>query len=45
MVATVLGVLILGERLPAAGWIGCVLIIIALAMLGLMENRRREVRA
>ena len=45
VVATVLGVLILGERLPVAGWIGCVLIIIALAMLGLMENRRREVRA
>ena len=45
VVATVLGVLILGERLPAAGWIGCVLIIIALAMLGLMENRRREVHA
>lgn len=45
VVATVLGVLILGERLPFAGWIGCVLIIIALAMLGLMENRRREVMA
>ena len=44
VVATILGVLILGERLPVAGWIGCVLIIIALAMLGLMENRRREAR-
>lgn len=45
VVATILGVLILGERLPAAGWIGCALIIVALGILGLMENRRKEVVA
>ena len=42
VVATILGVLLLGERLPVAGWIGCILIIIALAMLGLLGNRRLE---
>lgn len=46
VVATILGVVILGERLPVAGWVGCALIILALALLGIMENRRpKEVSA
>ena len=42
-VATVLGVLILGETLGMAGWIGCLLVIGALALLGVVENRRPAV--
>ncbi len=42
VVATILGVAVLGERLPVAGWIGCVLIIIALALLGIVGGRRTE---
>ena len=42
-VATVLGVLILGETLGTAGWIGCLLVIGALALLGVVENRRPAV--
>lgn len=42
-VATVLGVLVLGESLGAAGWIGCLLVIGALALLGVVENRRPAV--
>ena len=39
-VATLLGVLVLGETLGAVGWIGCLLVLAALALLGIAENRR-----
>jgi DME family drug/metabolite transporter len=38
-VATVLGVVVLGEPLSALGWIGCLLVIGALALLGMAERR------
>jgi drug/metabolite transporter, DME family len=41
-VATILGVLLLGESLGTAGWIGCLLVIGALALLGVAENRRPD---
>ena len=37
--ATLLGVLVLGETLGAIGWLGCVVIIAALGILGLSEGR------
>ena len=40
-VATVLGVLVLHEVVSLVGWIGCLLILGALALLGLGESRRR----
>jgi drug/metabolite transporter, DME family len=40
VVATLLGVLLIGEILGAGGWIGAILVLIALAMLGILENRR-----
>jgi len=43
-VATILGVVILAEPISAAGWIGCLLVISALALLGVAENRRPSVR-
>ena len=39
-VATVLGVVVLSESIGAVGWIGCFLIVGALALLGSTENRR-----
>jgi DME family drug/metabolite transporter len=39
-VATILGVVVLSEPIGAAGWIGCLLVIGALALLGIAENRR-----
>lgn len=39
-VATVLGVVVLGESLGAIGWLGCLLVVGALALLGIAENRR-----
>jgi len=39
-VATVLGVLVLAETIGTVGWIGCFLIVGALALLGTAENRR-----
>ena len=39
-VATVLGVVVLGEVLGAGGWIGCLLVLGAIALLGVVENRR-----
>ena len=39
-VATLLGVLVLSESLGVMGWIGCILVLAALALLGIMENRR-----
>lgn len=38
VVATILGVLVIGERLSLAGWAGCVLIVLALGMLSLAES-------
>ena len=43
-VATVLGVLVLHEAVSAIGWIGCLLIFGALALLGLGEGRRRTLK-
>ena len=40
MFATLLGVLVLGETLSVLGWVGCVVIIVALGILGLSETRR-----
>lgn len=39
-VATILSVLVLGETLGTIGWIGCLLVVGALALLGVAENRR-----
>lgn len=39
VVATILGVAVVGERLSAAGWAGCALIVIALGMLGFAESK------
>ncbi len=38
-VATILGVVVLGEPLSTLGWIGCLLVIVALALLGMAERR------
>lgn len=38
-VATLLGVVVLGEVIGFAGWIGCLLIVCALALLGIAESR------
>jgi DME family drug/metabolite transporter len=38
-VATVLGVVVLDEPISALGWIGCLLVIVALALLGMAERR------
>lgn len=40
MFATLLGVFVLGETLTVTGWVGCVVIIIGLGILGLSETRR-----
>jgi DME family drug/metabolite transporter len=42
-VATLLGVVVLSEPISATGWIGCLLVIGALALLGIAENRRPSV--
>ena len=39
VVATALGVLVLGESIAALGWVGCALILVALLVLGLREGR------
>ena len=39
MFATLLGVFVLGETLTATGWLGCIIIIIALGVLGVSERR------
>ncbi len=41
VVATLLGVVILDEVLGVRGWIGCVLIVIALGILGVADRGRR----
>lgn len=46
-VATILGVVVLGEALGPLGWFGCLLVFAALALLGVAENRpgsRQEVQ-
>jgi len=40
VVATLLGVLILGEHLGMAGWLGTVLVLVALGLLGIAGSRR-----
>ena len=40
VVATLLGVLILGEQLGMAGWLGTVLVLVALGLLGIAGSRR-----
>ena len=40
--ATVLGVVVLGEPMVARGWLGCALIIAGLAMVGRSEGRSRR---
>jgi drug/metabolite transporter, DME family len=44
-VATVLGVVVLGESLGPAGWVGCLLVIVALALLGVAEGRGDRLRS
>jgi DME family drug/metabolite transporter len=39
-VATILGVVVLHEPLSPLGWVGCLMVIGALALLGVAENRR-----
>lgn len=39
VVATILGVVVLGERLGMAGWVGTILVIAALALLGIADRR------
>ncbi len=41
VVATLLGVIVLGERLGAAGWVGCALVVTGLAVQGLASSRAR----
>lgn len=41
VVATLLGVVVLGERLGAAGWVGCALVVAGLAVQGLASSRSR----
>jgi len=41
--ATLLGVLVLGETLTGTGWVGCAVILVALGILGLSEQRARVV--
>jgi drug/metabolite transporter, DME family len=43
VVATLLGVLVLGEVLGGRGWLGCILIVVALAILGLADRGGRGV--
>jgi len=42
VVATLLGVIVLGEVLGMNGWIGALLVLVALGLLGMMENRRPQ---
>lgn len=44
VVATILGVTVLGEQLSATGWLGCALVVIALGGLGVLEARSSSVR-
>lgn len=41
LVATLLGVAVLGERLGPLGWVGCVLVVAGLAVQGLASSRVR----
>jgi drug/metabolite transporter (DMT)-like permease len=39
--ATTLGVLFLNETMNARGWIGCVVIIVALGLVGYFDSRSK----
>jgi DME family drug/metabolite transporter len=41
VVATVLAVAVLGETLGASGWVGVILVVVALAVLGIGSGARR----
>lgn len=45
VVATVLGVTVLGEQLAVMGWVGCLLVLLALAGLGVAERAPRPATA
>lgn len=40
VVATALGVLVLGEAMSAVGWAGCALVVVAIGILGSVNGRR-----
>lgn len=42
VVATLLGVVVLGEVLGGRGWVGCLLIVVALAILGFSDRGSRD---
>ncbi len=42
VVATLLGVVVLGERLGVVGWVGCTLVVAGLAVQGLASSRVRD---
>ncbi len=42
VVATLLGVAVLGEAMGLRGWIGCILIVVALGILGLSDRSQRR---
>lgn len=44
VVATLLGVLVLGERLGAIGWIGCAFVLAGLALQGVVSSRVSSAR-
>jgi len=42
VVATLLGVLVVGEQLGILGWVGTLLVLAALGLLGIVDGRRRS---
>lgn len=44
VVATILGVTVLGERLGALGWLGCLFVLVGLALQGFASSRAVESR-
>jgi len=38
-----MGVFLLGETMSLQGWVGCIVIISALALLGIVESRTKPV--
>ena len=43
VLATLMGVFLLGETMSLQGWVGCIVIISALALLGIVESRTKPV--
>jgi DME family drug/metabolite transporter len=43
VLATLMGVFLLGETMSLQGWVGCIVIISALALLGIVESRTKSV--